>query len=103
MLVPQPSDDPNDPLNWSNLKKNLLLLAISLAAFQSDFQTAVGIPGVALQSLDWNISPVHVNYAGNLNVLMKYVCPISYCPVLTESLLQWHRRIILDPSGLLLG
>ena len=75
VLVPQPSNDPNDPLNWSNLKKNLLLFAISLAAFQSDFQTAVGIPGVALQGLEWKLSPVHVNYAGNLNVLMKYVCP----------------------------
>ena len=71
--MPQPSDDPNDPLNWSCPKKNLLLFAISIAAFQSDFQTAVGIPGVILQGVEWNLSPVHVNYAGNLNVLMKYV------------------------------
>lgn len=73
VLIPQPSDDPNDPLNWSELKKNLLLLVISLSAFQSDFQTAAGVPGVVLQGVEWHLSPVHVNYAGNLNVLMKYV------------------------------
>ncbi|KAH0844477.1 MFS transporter [Fonsecaea pedrosoi] len=73
VLVPQPTDDPNDPLNWSDLKKNLLLLAISLAAFQSDYQTAAGVPSVGLQGVEWHLSPVHVNYAGNLNVLMKYV------------------------------
>lgn len=25
VLAPQPSEDPNDPLNWSPLKKNLIL------------------------------------------------------------------------------
>lgn len=77
VLVPQPSDDQNDPLNWSQLKKNLLLLSISLAAFQSDFQTAVGVPGVVLQGAEWQLTPIHVNYAGNLNVLMKYV--VYFC------------------------
>lgn len=73
VLVPQPTEDPNDLLNWSDLKKNLLLLTISLAAFQSEFQTAAGVPSVGLQGVEWNLNPVHVNYAGNLNVLMKCV------------------------------
>ena len=30
VLSPQPSDDPNDPLNWSPLKKNLVLSVIFL-------------------------------------------------------------------------
>ncbi|KAL2205516.1 MFS general substrate transporter [Sarocladium strictum] len=30
VLVPQPSDDPNDPLNWSDLKRNLVLAVIFL-------------------------------------------------------------------------
>lgn len=29
ILIPQPSDDPNDPLNWSQTKKNLILLVVS--------------------------------------------------------------------------
>ncbi len=29
ILIPQPSDDPNDPLNWSQAKKNAILMVIS--------------------------------------------------------------------------
>jgi hypothetical protein len=29
ILIPQPSDDPNDPLNWSQAKKNVILMVIS--------------------------------------------------------------------------
>ncbi|KIX94865.1 uncharacterized protein Z520_09555 [Fonsecaea multimorphosa CBS 102226] len=82
VLIPQPTDDPNDPLNWSDLKKNLLLLAISLSAFQSDFQTAAGVPSVALQGVEWNLSPVHVNYAGNLNVLMNGIGGLVWIPLI---------------------
>lgn len=70
--MPQPSDDPNDPLNWSSRKKHLILVTIALAAFQADFQTAVGVPDLLAQAVEWNMTPSHVNYAGNLNVLIKY-------------------------------
>lgn len=29
VLIPQPSEDPNDPLNWSQTKKNVILLVVS--------------------------------------------------------------------------
>lgn len=29
ILIPQPSDDPNDPLNWSQSKKNIILAVVS--------------------------------------------------------------------------
>jgi hypothetical protein len=28
VLAPQPSEDPNDPLNWSDLKRNMTLVVI---------------------------------------------------------------------------
>jgi hypothetical protein len=31
VLIPQPSDDPNDPLNWSELWKNSVLMILGLA------------------------------------------------------------------------
>jgi hypothetical protein len=71
VLAPQPSDDPNDPLNWSETKKNLILFTITLASFQADFQVAVGVPALIPQAAEWGLSQVHVNYAGNLNLLMK--------------------------------
>jgi hypothetical protein len=41
-LIPEPSDDPNDPLNWSSKKKHLILLVISFASFLPDFGSATG-------------------------------------------------------------
>ena len=70
VLVPQPSDDPNDPLNWSHTKKGLILGTISVAAFLAEFQCTTGNPCILLQGAEWGISPDHVNYANNLNVLM---------------------------------
>lgn len=41
-LIPEPSDDPNDPLNWSSKQKHLILLVISFASFLPDYGSATG-------------------------------------------------------------
>ena len=35
VLIPQPSDDPHDPLNWSSLKKNVVLGVVVWASMVS--------------------------------------------------------------------
>jgi hypothetical protein len=42
ILIPQPSEDPNDPLNWSWFKKHLTLIIISATAFLPDYGSATG-------------------------------------------------------------
>jgi hypothetical protein len=42
VLIPQPSDDSNDPLNWSWAKKHLILFVVSFASFLPDFGSATG-------------------------------------------------------------
>jgi hypothetical protein len=42
ILIPQPSDDPQDPLNWSTVKKHVILFIISFAAFLPDYGSATG-------------------------------------------------------------
>lgn len=42
VLNPQPSDNPHDPLNWSQSKKNLILFIISATAFLPDYGSATG-------------------------------------------------------------
>lgn len=42
VLIPQPSDDPRDPLNWSPFKKHVMLFIVSFAASLPDFSSAVG-------------------------------------------------------------
>lgn len=70
VLVPQPSTDPNDPLNWSWRRKHLMLAVVSLTAFLGDFGSGAGIPLIVLQGKEWDMSPAKVNESGNLNVLM---------------------------------
>lgn len=47
-LIPQPSDDPNDPLNWSWRKKHIILFVVAAAAFLPDYGSATG--AVTLQA-----------------------------------------------------
>ncbi|KAL9599464.1 MAG: hypothetical protein Q9219_003803 [cf. Caloplaca sp. 3 TL-2023] len=57
ILVPQPTDDPNDPLNWSPLRKRVILLIISYAAFLPDSGSAIGAIALVPQSEQWHMSP----------------------------------------------
>ena len=43
VLIPQPSSDPNDPLNWSPLKKHLTLMVITMVSFLPDFASSMGV------------------------------------------------------------
>lgn len=43
ILIPQPSTDPNDPLNWPPMKKHLTLFVLSVVAFMPDFVSATSI------------------------------------------------------------
>ena len=51
ILVPQPSDDPNDPLNWSSFKKNLILIILTMTSFTPDYGSATGAVDLIPQSL----------------------------------------------------
>ena len=42
ILIPQPSEDPQDPLNWSRTRKHVILFIISAAAFLPDYGSATG-------------------------------------------------------------
>ncbi len=42
VLIPQPSEDPQDPLNWPAWKKTVILYVVSLTAFTGDYGSAIG-------------------------------------------------------------
>ena len=42
VLIPQPSEDPQDPLNWPAWKKAVILYIVSLTAFTGDYGSAIG-------------------------------------------------------------
>ncbi len=43
LLIPQPSDNPHDPLNWRPLKKYITLGVVAVVAFMPDFGSSMGI------------------------------------------------------------
>ena len=42
ILIPQPSGNPQDPLNWSQGRKNLILFIVSATALLADYGSATG-------------------------------------------------------------
>ena len=50
VLIPQPSDSLNDPLNWSSFRKHLILFIVSFAAFLPDYGSATGAVTLIQQS-----------------------------------------------------
>ena len=48
VLIPQPSEDPNDPLNWSWLKKQSVFLALLPGCFLTDWVITWGTTLVPL-------------------------------------------------------
>ncbi|KAH7355779.1 major facilitator superfamily domain-containing protein [Pyrenochaeta sp. MPI-SDFR-AT-0127] len=56
ILQPQPSDSPNDPLNWSSVWKETVMIIL---AFSSGVTTALGpmvTPGLHLVAIKYNVS-----------------------------------------------
>lgn len=63
VLIPQPTDDPVDPYNWSPLKKALILLVLAVNACTADYSAATGASALLPQAQEWHISPDEVNHA----------------------------------------
>ncbi len=70
ILIPQPSDDPNDPLNWSWAIKHVTLFIVASTAFLPDYGSATGAVTLLSQAAEWNMTPDEVNHSQAGNVFM---------------------------------
>ncbi|TDL19637.1 MFS general substrate transporter [Rickenella mellea] len=61
VLWPQPTDDPEDPQNWSDRRKLIHLLIITMAAFVPDFDSAIGIAGIFALAKQYNTTTGVIN------------------------------------------
>lgn len=50
VLIPQPSDDPQDPLNWTSTKKHALLAIVVACSFLPDYGSVTGAATLAPQA-----------------------------------------------------
>ena len=51
VLIPQPSSDPNDPLNWDPFKKHVILFVITVVSFLPEFGSSIGIVALLPQAV----------------------------------------------------
>ena len=70
VLIPQPTDNPDDPLNWSTWKKLAILVVLSVNAATADYSAATGASALLPQAQQWHISPNTVNHATAGNTFM---------------------------------
>ena len=61
VLIPQPSDDPADPLNWSWAKKHGVLLALGAGCLLTDWGMTWGSTLFEAQAKDWHMTPPSVS------------------------------------------
>ncbi|KZT10568.1 MFS general substrate transporter [Laetiporus sulphureus 93-53] len=61
VLWPQPTDDPEDPQNWSDGRKNLQLFVITLAAAVPDFDSGIGIASIFALAAQYDTTPTVIN------------------------------------------
>lgn len=63
VLIPRPSDDPRDPLNWPQQKKYLTLFIFSLSAFGGTASSLVNQLGFKVQAELYEKSLVEMSYS----------------------------------------
>jgi hypothetical protein len=56
ILIPQPSDDPNDPLNWSQWWKNSVMGILGILVAVTISQGSMIVPGLPLLSIKYHES-----------------------------------------------
>ncbi|KAI0725731.1 MFS general substrate transporter [Fomitopsis betulina] len=61
VLWPQPRDDPKDPQNWSDARKNFQLFIITLAAVVPDFDSGIGIASIFALAKQYDTSTGVIN------------------------------------------
>ncbi|KPM42937.1 hypothetical protein AK830_g3620 [Neonectria ditissima] len=81
VLLPQPTDDPADPLNWPSWKKHAILLTIAWGAFCADFTSAAGSATIIVQAMEWHESVNKINETNSINVLMMALGGLLWVPM----------------------
>ncbi|KAG6899942.1 hypothetical protein C0993_005064 [Termitomyces sp. T159_Od127] len=61
VLWPQPTDSPDDPQNWSDWRKTVQLIIITLAAIVPDFDSGIGIAAIFALAEQYDTTTGEIN------------------------------------------
>lgn len=81
VLMPQPSDDPNDPLNWSWLSKHAATFTISYLALICYVAVTTLVTGTVPLAQSLHVSKSTAVYLGNTPVALYGVAPWLWSPL----------------------
>ncbi|KAF9067103.1 MFS general substrate transporter, partial [Rhodocollybia butyracea] len=79
-LTPQPSDDPEDPLNWSGIYRVFLLLQVSALAFLGTYNPAIINPALNELSAQFGVSVITASYQTTVVIALNGICPFIFIP-----------------------
>ncbi|KAJ6010876.1 hypothetical protein N7451_002288 [Penicillium sp. IBT 35674x] len=100
VLIPQPLDSPNDPLNWTEGKKRWIVAVIAFIALLADYTGGSAIITVLPQSMQWGLSQATVQTAVVGNLFTIGACGLFVVP-LTSYFGRWP--VLLVFQSLMLG
>ncbi|KIM88318.1 hypothetical protein PILCRDRAFT_3335 [Piloderma croceum F 1598] len=88
VLWPQPTDDPEDPQNWSDRRKTVQLIVVTLAAFVPDFDSGIGIAGIFALAKEYDTTTgVINNLTSNWSIFLIGTITDNAAPIRTFT--QW--------------
>ncbi|KAF2092454.1 MFS general substrate transporter [Rhizodiscina lignyota] len=79
-LVPQPSNQPSDPLNWPKLYKYYVLLLLCVLAFSVQFGAGMTPAAFAPIAEDYKVTDQQASYLTTCNSLFGGVTPLLLTP-----------------------
>jgi MFS family permease len=84
ILIPSPSNDPNDPLNWSQAYKWYVTFLVVLAAFNCNL-TVAG-PSIAILSIaeDFQVTPSKAAYLFSASAFAQGLSSFFWSPLVTK-------------------
>ncbi|EIM91358.1 uncharacterized protein STEHIDRAFT_107930 [Stereum hirsutum FP-91666 SS1] len=87
-LSPQPSDDPEDPLNWPLAYRLFVLTQVSLLASLGNLNIAVVNPTFSQLAEEFGISTVTASYQTTVAIAINGMAPFLFLPIANA----WGRR-----------
>ncbi|RVX71035.1 hypothetical protein B0A52_03400 [Exophiala mesophila] len=81
LLLPRPTDDPNDPLTWPLWRKHLVNFTVSLFVFLSNYITNSISPVLIPIATDFDITLTQASYLLTLNLLFLGLGNLFWVPL----------------------
>lgn len=93
ILQPQPSDDANDPLNWSSWRKHMAMATLSYLALVCYVTVTALVPATTSLATAFRVPKATAVYLGNTPVALYGVGPLLWSPL--SHVLRGRRPVLL--------